>query len=219
MDDTAINCAIYQVGSGNAFYFGVAGILLGLAISPFLPKKRLGLLRNLAVSIGGIFVAISATPLPWWFYAALTAITLVWLPLEWRKSFIPKKSIFAARMGMLLLWLTALGMELPYHFMPVLPALGNPVSFVIGDSISAGTSDGDKGTWPKLLAREHFIDVRDLSAMGATVRSARTASALTRVWSYLKSAATTCSAPPRPRNTATNLIFCSSRCAPRTVWW
>jgi len=44
---------------------------------------------------------------------------------------------------------------------------------VIGDSVSAGMSDADKETWPKLLARQHDIDVRDFSKMGATVGSAR----------------------------------------------
>ena len=45
--------------------------------------------------------------------------------------------------------------------------------FLIGDSVSAGMRDGEKGTWPKLLAEQHRIDVRDFSRMGATVGSAR----------------------------------------------
>ena len=45
--------------------------------------------------------------------------------------------------------------------------------FLIGDSVSAGMSDSEKGTWPKLLAQTQNIDVRDFSKMGATVASAR----------------------------------------------
>jgi acyl-CoA thioesterase-1 len=70
-------------------------------------------------------------------------------------------------------WLLAIGMELPYHFSPTLPALNNPTLFVIGDSVSAGMRENDEGTWPKLLARDSGIRVRDFSRMGATVGSAR----------------------------------------------
>jgi lysophospholipase L1-like esterase len=34
-------------------------------------------------------------------------------------------------------------------------------------------SDSEKGTWPKLLARQHTVEVWDYSRMGATVKSAR----------------------------------------------
>ncbi len=44
---------------------------------------------------------------------------------------------------------------------------------MIGDSVSAGVREGEEGTWPKRLAREQHIDIRDLSKMGATVGSAR----------------------------------------------
>ena len=56
---------------------------------------------------------------------------------------------------------------------PTLPALDKPTFFLIGDSVSAGMSDADKGTWPRLLTQQHPVDVRDCSKMGATVKSAR----------------------------------------------
>jgi acyl-CoA thioesterase-1 len=164
---------IYFVGSGNAFFVGAAAVLLGLNISILASGRMLLLVRNLAVLIGVILVAISATPLPWELYAILALITCVWLPLEWLKARVWPKAMIAARTATLAVWLAALGMELPYHFTPTLPALENPVLFVIGDSVSAGMREREEGTWPKRLAQDRHIDVRDFSKMGATVGSAR----------------------------------------------
>jgi acyl-CoA thioesterase I len=168
-----LDLVIYFVGSGLAFFVGAVGILLGVGISWFAHARLLKLARNLMVLIGGILVAISAAPLDWWLYATLAVVTCVWLPLEWFPSTIPKKGAAAARIGVLAMWMFALGMELPYHFTPTLPTLGKPKLFLIGDSVSAGMSEREKGTWPGLLAQTQAIDVRDLSKMGATVGSAR----------------------------------------------
>jgi acyl-CoA thioesterase-1 len=164
---------IYFIGSGAAFFVGAAAILLGLGISSVSSGRSLLLARNLAVLIGVVLVAISAAPLPWWLYAILALVTCVWLPLEWLKARARPKALLAARVATLVVWLIALAMELPYHFTPTLPALGNPPLFVIGDSVSAGMRDGEGGTWPKQLAQQHRIDVRDFSKMGATVGSAQ----------------------------------------------
>jgi acyl-CoA thioesterase-1 len=163
---------IYFIGSGDAFFVGAAAILLGLVVSVLTSARWPLLARNLMVLIGVVFVAISGTPLVYWMYALLGVVTCTWLALEWWKSHVGVKALVVARIILALCWLAAVGMELPYHFTPTLPALGKPMLFLIGDSVSAGMRDNEKGTWPKLLADEHAIDVRDFSKMGATVGSA-----------------------------------------------
>jgi acyl-CoA thioesterase-1 len=168
-----LDLVIYFVGSGLAFFVGAAGVLVGLAISLLARGRLVKLVRNLMVLIGGIVVLVSAAPLDWWLYASLAVGTCFWLPLEWLSSTVAKKGLPAARIGVLAIWMLALGMELPYHFTPALPTLGNPKLFLIGDSVSAGMADSEKGTWPGLLAQTQAINVCDLSKMGATVGSAR----------------------------------------------
>jgi acyl-CoA thioesterase-1 len=68
-------------------------------------------------------------------------------------------------------WALGIAMELPYHLAPSVPSLGDPPVYVLGDSLSAGMG-GEPATWPRLLARRHGVDVRDLSLAGATVATA-----------------------------------------------
>jgi acyl-CoA thioesterase-1 len=49
--------------------------------------------------------------------------------------------------------------------------MGNPPIYVVGDSISAGMG-GEAETWPRILARQHDVQVHDLSRAGANVATA-----------------------------------------------
>ncbi|MSQ94371.1 MAG: hypothetical protein EXR98_07425 [Gemmataceae bacterium] len=171
--DYCLDLAIYFVGSGLAFFVGLGSVILGVAGSASVQGRALQLARNLAVLIGGIFVAISAIPLDWWLYGLVATFTLIWLPLEWYANPAHKKIVLAARPAVLAAWLLALVMELPYHFTPTLPPLGNPTLYVIGDSISAGMTSVEQNTWPRKFEKKYEIDVGDFSQMGATVGSAR----------------------------------------------
>jgi acyl-CoA thioesterase I len=173
MDDW-LSLVIYFFGSGNAFFCGVAMVMTGVCMSFFAAGRMLRLARNLTAVIGGILVAVSATPLPWWFYSVLALLTIGWLVAEWCAPRVGKRSLLAVRLVSLAVWSAALAYELPYHFAPApLPSLGRPTLFVIGDSVSAGMREGEEGTWPRLLAEMERIDVRDFSKPGATVGSAR----------------------------------------------
>jgi acyl-CoA thioesterase-1 len=161
---------IFHIASGQAFFLGSGLILLGLALSAVKSKAVL-VLRDLGVLVGGIFVTVSATPLPYWLYGVLGAVTLTWLVLEWLTAKVGKKWLVSFRLALLVSWLIAIAVELPYHVMPLVPTLGRPDLFVIGDSVTAGTGD-KKTTWPRLLAQQQSIIVHDFSRMGATVASA-----------------------------------------------
>ena len=202
---------IYFVGSGVAFFVGVAFVMLGVAISPFIAGRALQLARNLAVFIGGVLVAISAAPLDWWLYALLGALTAIWLPLEWCKAIVPRKTVITGRLGVLSIWLFASAIEMPYQITPSLPPMGNPKLLLIGDSVSAGVTEKDKGTWPKRLAQDHGIEVKDCSKMGATVGSRENKpnnSAMNRASSCWRSAATMSSARLARISSRSDLSFC-----------
>ena len=210
---------IYHVGSGNVFFYGSAMILLGIALSGWVSHRGMSSVRNLLVLLGGIFVAISATPLSWWSYAVLGFMTLLWFVSElvFRNSSPLRK--FLCRTGLAMLWMIYVGVELTHHVMPVLPPLGHPTFFLIGDSVSAGMVDADQGAWPKLLAAKHAIDV--MIFLGWERRSDRLASkpnalATKRVSFYWKSAATTCWARLLPSNLRSALISSCNRSAGRT---
>src|SRR5262245_33497979 len=142
---------IYHVASGQAFFLGSGLILLGLALSAIVKSKGVLVLRDLAVLVGGILVTISATPLPYWLYGVLGCISLSWLVMEWLKAKIAKKWLVSFRLAVLVSWLAAVAIELPYHLVPLVPTMGQPELFVIGDSVSAGT--GEKAvTWPEVLS-------------------------------------------------------------------
>jgi acyl-CoA thioesterase-1 len=137
---------IFFVGSGLAFFVGVACILVGLTASLVESGRAVSLARNLAVLVGGILVAISAAPLEWWGYVLVASVTGIWLPFEWCKRLLPRSAIVAARVAVLAVWLLALGLEVPYHVTPSLPPLARPALLVIGVGLVAVA----------LLARANF---------------------------------------------------------------
>src|SRR5262249_3873963 len=117
-------------------------------------------------------VFVSATPIPTLSYVVLGVLTIAWWVAESRPDRVPRRAIVTLRMTCLIAWIASAAVELPYHRMPGIPALGRPVLGIIGDSVTAGTGDGRAVRWPAILAARHGIAVRDHSQMGATVRSA-----------------------------------------------
>ena len=77
-----MNSLVYHVASGQAFFSGVALIQLA-GLSAFRPEGRWpSLCRTTSASAGLILVAISATPLPAWFYFSAGLVTLAWIGVE-----------------------------------------------------------------------------------------------------------------------------------------
>lgn len=118
--------------------------------------------------IGLVLVAASSTPLAYWCYGVLAAVTLLWLASlrvpQWRKWAVAAAAI---------VWVAAMAVEVPYHFGPALEPVSGRAMTVIGDSVTAGIgSDQDFPTWPEILEREHRTRIQDLSHMGETAASA-----------------------------------------------
>ena len=122
----------------------------------------------LAFLLGAIAITISSTAIPYWYYAVAVCATAAWVISAWLKKWRRWTSftVIAA-------WGIAAGIEAPYHITPTLQPAPSRTVTVIGDSITAGLGDSDKSErWPEILAREHDLDVQDISHVGETSASA-----------------------------------------------
>jgi acyl-CoA thioesterase-1 len=166
-----MNLLIYFFASGAAFFGGVVLILAGLSLVTFLPRRWTPTIATLSALVGLVLSALSATPLPYWFYAVAGVASLTWLTAERSRRPALRNNRIWLRAAVLALWLAGCLVEMPYHFTPALQAIGHPGVTVFGDSISAGMGDGRIRTWPHLLAQTHAIEVQDYSRAGATASS------------------------------------------------
>jgi acyl-CoA thioesterase-1 len=147
---------IYIFGSGLVFFLGV-GVLLATALILQLCERR--------------WLRRAATPLPYWFYVLAAALTIAWLIAENRE-----RGVLAMRQRLLCMlvaavWLAGVAVEAPYHWMAPMRSDSRDL-YIIGDSVAAGMSTNEAGTWPRLLAESGPWQVHDLARMGATVASA-----------------------------------------------
>jgi acyl-CoA thioesterase I len=162
---------VYHIGSGHAFFSGIAFIQLA-GLSAFLRRGRwLAVCRMASVCAGVILVAVSSTPLPAWFYGIAGAVTLAWIALERLIKSTHRRLKLGLRYAMLAIWWLGIALELPFHLMHAMPLLQHPPVFLVGDSLSAGIG-GEIETWPKLLSRSHHVIVHDLSRSGADAATA-----------------------------------------------
>lgn len=174
-----MNPIVYHIASGQAFLTGVVLIILAALLS--LRENRI-MQRVMVLSflVGVILVAVSSTPLPWWFYGVADVVTLVWLGTLFTKRW--RKVAAEALVGV---WLLGLLLEVPYHLTPGVEPVSLRRLTVIGDSVTAGLGDTETETWPRILSREQDIAVQDLSHVGDTVASARKRVAATELKSPL----------------------------------
>ena len=164
---------IYFFGSGAAFFAGVGLVLLATAILSLSKINWAKRSATLSAILGLIFVTLSATPLPYWFYGIAGVISLLWLIAERLEQKTIEKSRIWFRVTVVFLLSAAFLIEVPYRFAPALKVVGRPTLYIFADSVTAGMGDASTETWPHLLARAHSIKVRDYSQMGAKVSSMR----------------------------------------------
>lgn len=166
-----MNGVLYHIVSGQAFFTGVA-LLVAAALASTRTHAVWGRVTAPAFLLGGIAVALSSTPLYAWWYAVCAGATLLWMA-----SYIEKAWRRWTPIAMAVVWLAAAALEAPYSFLPTPKSASQRSLTVIGDSVTAGIGDDETSeTWPAILAREHQLQVQDLSFPGA-----KTASALKRV--------------------------------------
>lgn len=161
-----MNPVVYHIVAGYSYFTGIALILLMVYLST---RSRRIFHRIAFVSffVGLLAVVLSSTPIPYWYYSALTATTMYWVITLRREA-----SRNRANAAMAIAWLGAAAMELPWLVVPELkPATASRLT-IVGDSVSAGMEEREAETWPSLLARQHEIKVQDLSHVGETAGSA-----------------------------------------------
>jgi len=166
-----VNALVYHIASGQAFFSGAALIQLA-ALSAFYPGGRWpARSRTVSACAGLILVAVSASPLPAWFYLAAGPVTLAWTSVERSIKTTFQCTRVWLRVAVLGIWSLGTAQELPFHRAPTVLPMGDPQVFVVGDSLSAGMG-GEAETWPKMLSRQHRVVVHDLSLPGADVATA-----------------------------------------------
>jgi acyl-CoA thioesterase-1 len=162
-----MNFLVYHIVSGQSFFSGVA-LLVIAALASTRTKPIFRRVTALSFLIGAIAVVVSSTAIPYWYYAVAVTVTLIWIvsgfKKEWRRH---------AAFTMAGIWLIAALFELPHHITYSLEPAKTRTLTVIGDSVTAGV-DGDETseTWPRLLARQHQVEVQDISHIGETAASA-----------------------------------------------
>jgi len=170
-----MNPIVYHIASGQSFFTGCTLIILA-ALMSLSDKPWARRMMGLSFLLGVIAVVVSSTPLPWWSYGVLGTVTLVWLLSQFRK-----RKQRGLSYVVIVVWLAALGLELPFHRLTHVEPVSEWSMTVIGDSVTAGLGDPQTKPWPQLLNQEHGITVQDLSRVGATVSSARKQVTETRI--------------------------------------
>lgn len=161
--------------SGNSLFSGTALVIMALLSDrAFLPPRYQSLgrsFRRILLACGILLIALSATPWPWWVYAAWLALLVVVLRHQRAASEatapargFPAVAFIVASLGLCAWEGTTLGS--PSNVQTIYPRL-----YVLGDSISAGTGT-EKSLWPDILGRTWQVDIVNLAKPGATTRSA-----------------------------------------------
>ncbi|MEK6249486.1 MAG: SGNH/GDSL hydrolase family protein, partial [Planctomycetales bacterium] len=158
-----MNWLVYHIVSGHAFFTGV----ILIAIAAFVSTQSKPVCRpiaSLSFVIGVIAIVISSTAISNWVYAIAAGATVAWLVPGFRK-----KWRIGSAIAMASVWFVAALIEIPYHITPMLLPAPNRLITVVGDSITAGV-EGDKtsATWPKILERQHGLEIQDISHAGDT---------------------------------------------------
>ena len=162
-----MNWLVYHIVSGQAFFTGVALLILA-AVSSTRSRPIFGRITALSFLIGIIAVVVSSTAISYWWYGVAGAVTLVWIASRYKPDW-RRWSVYAV----VVVWLIAALLELPYHITPSLDPARTRTMTVIGDSVTAGVGgDETSETWPNLLAQQHQLQVQDISHMGETAASA-----------------------------------------------
>jgi acyl-CoA thioesterase I len=174
-----IRVVAFEFAGGDAFFIGLALLATAaiVAVRRDGPRVRIGC--RLATICGAIVVATSATPLPLWFYgigAILIALSLSRPPGpepgKWRTRFRVVVSLLIGWCGLAAGWEFSYRLPIRYDGTRQYGKRQYDALAVIGDSVSAGLLGPHERTWPKQFREQHGGSIIDLSAEGATAKSA-----------------------------------------------
>ena len=161
-----MNSLVFHIISGQSFFTGIAFVVVAVTASQS-HRRGFGRFTALFFLVGAIFIAISSTPIPYWYYALSITATFAWII----SKFVPSWRRWTAA-ATVALWIIAAAIEIPFHWMPKLSSAPGRHVMIIGDSLTAGIgSDTSNDRWPDLLARQGFL-TQDISRAGDTTADA-----------------------------------------------
>lgn len=162
-----MNWLVYHIAGGHSFFTGIT-LLVIAALASTSSRPLLNRITALAFLVGVIAIVVSSTAIPYWIYAVAVVVTLAWAASRYRKPW-RRWAAYAT----VAVWLVAALLEIPYHITPSLNRAGSRSITIVGDSVTAGIGDSETSeTWPAILAREHRLQVQDISHVGETAASA-----------------------------------------------
>jgi acyl-CoA thioesterase I len=165
-----MNWLIYHIAGGQAFFSGVALVI----VAAWASARSDRLAKHVTICgflLGAAAIAMASAAIPYWWYGIAVVVTTAWVIARlqrdggaWRRW---------TPFAMIGVWAVAAAIEAPYHIMPTLVPAPSRSLAVIGDSVTAGMGGSDKSVrWPILLAQQHHVEVQDISHAGATAASA-----------------------------------------------
>ncbi len=128
-----MNALLYHIASGQAFFSGVALIHLAALLAIKSPGRARKHLRRIVSWLGLLLVAVSATPLPAWFYAAAVSLWLLAIAASSRLGNARPRLRRCVLTASLLIWWVGIALELPFHRMPSIPPMNDPTLIVVGE--------------------------------------------------------------------------------------
>jgi acyl-CoA thioesterase I len=167
-----MNYIIYHFISGQAFFSGICLIVLSCLLSLFRKKKGRNTFLRILVIAGAVFVFLSATPQPLWFYLAWMITFGIWLIFGYRKKHKTKQSPLIYHVLLIIFCLAATIIEIPFHLRKFCLEKKFNSLCIIGDSLSAGIGGKNERIWPRIIREKYQINVINLSQSGATSETA-----------------------------------------------
>lgn len=162
-----MNWLVYHIVSGHAYFTGVI-LLLVAALASTDSRAVVKRIQVLSFCVGFVAVVVSSTAIPYLVYIVAAAATLAWVISRYRMTWRNR-----AQRAFVAVWVLAGLAELPYHLMPSLNLAVDRSIGIIGDSVTAGFGEDETAeTWPSLLAREHNLQIQDISHVSETASSA-----------------------------------------------
>lgn len=161
---------VWFCAAGKAFFPGV-GLLVLAAVIPLSKRvMAVNLIRYICIVLGIVLVFLSATPISEWIYTIWAVSFLVFIFVIVRS---PKaaKRVYLPMVVFVCICVTALIIELPFHFGQKMPQGNFKKLYVIGGSVSAGIGGKGERIWPVIFGEKYGVKVTNLSVAGATVGS------------------------------------------------
>jgi acyl-CoA thioesterase-1 len=161
---------LFIFGSGWALF--IAAALLLIAIIPSIAGSTHQRLRALLALIGGIFLLLSAAPLPLWCYAIISILLCAWLFTLSGTTRPKKQAHLTLALASFTVVVALVGNELRYQNPPPLQPVHGRRLYLFGDSIAAGIGSHNDECWPDLMCRAHRVELFNSASPGDTIEKA-----------------------------------------------